>query len=88
MRDHTIVVGYGTKGRAAVETLLGDGAEPTDIVVVDTDRANLDAASAAGAGDGHGQRDPVERPADRRGACRRPRWWWRRTATTPPSSSR
>ncbi len=48
MRDHTIVVGYGTKGRAAVETLLGDGAEPTDIVVVDTDRASLDAASAMG----------------------------------------
>ena len=48
VRDHTIVVGYGTKGRAAVETLLGDGAQPTDIVVVDTDRANLDAASALG----------------------------------------
>ena len=48
VRDHTIVVGYGTKGRAAVETLLGDGAEPTDIVVVDTDHANLDAASALG----------------------------------------
>jgi voltage-gated potassium channel len=48
VRDHTIVVGYGTKGRAAVDTLLGDGAEPTDIVVVDTDRTNLDAASALG----------------------------------------
>ena len=67
VRDHTIVVGYGTKGRAAVETLLGDGAEPTDIVVVDTDRANLDAASALGLVTVHGQRDPVERPADRRG---------------------
>jgi voltage-gated potassium channel len=48
VRDHTVVVGYGTKGRAAVETLLGDGAQPTDIVVVDTDRAQLDAASALG----------------------------------------
>ncbi|WP_232660926.1 potassium channel family protein [Pseudonocardia sp. TRM90224] len=48
VRDHTVVVGYGTKGRAAVDTLLGDGAEPTDIVVVDTDRAQLDAASALG----------------------------------------
>jgi len=48
VRDHTIVVGYGTKGRAAVDTLLGDGAEPTDIVVVDTDRTQLDAASALG----------------------------------------
>jgi voltage-gated potassium channel len=48
VRDHTVVVGYGTKGRAAVETLLGDGAEPDHIVVVDTDRAQLDAASALG----------------------------------------
>jgi len=48
VRGHTIVVGYGTKGRAAVETLLGDGTEPTDIVVVDTDRTQLDAASALG----------------------------------------
>jgi voltage-gated potassium channel len=48
VRDHTVVVGYGTKGRAAVDTLLGDGAEPTNIVVVDTDRTQLDAASALG----------------------------------------
>src|SRR6478609_10888815 len=48
VRDHTVVVGYGTKGRAAVETLLGDGADPGQIVVVDTDHAQLDAASAAG----------------------------------------
>lgn len=48
VRDHTVVVGYGTKGRAAVETLLADGAEPTNIVVVDTDRTQLDAASALG----------------------------------------
>ncbi len=48
VRDHTVVVGYGTKGRAAVETLLGDGSDPVDIVVVDTDRGRLDAASAQG----------------------------------------
>src|SRR5689334_25380008 len=48
VRDHTVIVGFGTKGRAAVETLLGEGAEPTNIVVVDTDRARLDAASALG----------------------------------------
>ncbi len=48
VRDHTIVVGYGTKGRAAVDTLLGDGADPSEIVVVDTDRTQLDAASALG----------------------------------------
>ncbi|MCO1660732.1 potassium channel family protein [Pseudonocardia humida] len=48
VRDHTVIVGFGTKGRAAVETLLGEGAEPTNIVVVDTDRSQLDAASALG----------------------------------------
>lgn len=48
VRNHTIVVGYGTKGRAAVDTLLGDEATTDDIVVVDTDRAQLDAASALG----------------------------------------
>lgn len=48
LRDHTIVVGYGTKGRAAVETLLGDDKSADEIVVVDTDRAQLDAASALG----------------------------------------
>ncbi|MFP5023209.1 potassium channel family protein [Pseudonocardia phyllosphaerae] len=48
VRDHTVVVGYGTKGRAAVETLLGDGVEPEKIVVVDTDRSRLDVASGLG----------------------------------------
>ncbi|WP_222131614.1 TrkA family potassium uptake protein [Pseudonocardia sp. C8] len=48
VREHTVVVGYGTKGRAAVETLLGDGVEPEKIVVVDTDRSRLDVASGMG----------------------------------------
>ncbi|MGQ0717088.1 MAG: potassium channel family protein [Pseudonocardiales bacterium] len=48
VRDHIIVVGYGTKGRAAVDTLLCDGTDPGGIVVVDTDRTRLDAASALG----------------------------------------
>ena len=48
VRDHTIVVGFGTQGRAAVDTLLGDGVEPENIVVIDTDRNQLDAAAALG----------------------------------------
>ncbi|MDQ3887224.1 MAG: potassium channel family protein [Actinomycetota bacterium] len=48
VRDHIIVIGYGTKGRSAVNALLGDEAEPTGIVVVDTDPASLEAASALG----------------------------------------
>lgn len=35
LKDHTIVCGYGTKGRAAAATLVGQGAEPASIVVID-----------------------------------------------------
>lgn len=35
MKDHTIVVGYGTKGRAAVQTLLSNGVRREDVVVID-----------------------------------------------------
>ena len=48
VRDHTVVVGYGTKGRTAVSAMIGDGAIPGEIVVVDTDQTSLDRASAAG----------------------------------------
>ena len=48
VRDHVVVVGFGTKGRAAVDTLLGDVAQPDRIVVVDTDKGRLDAANALG----------------------------------------
>lgn len=48
VRDHIIVIGYGTKGRSAVDALLAEEAEPTGIVVVDTDPAALEAASSLG----------------------------------------
>lgn len=48
VRNHTVVVGYGTKGRTAVSAMIGDGVAPADIVVVDTDQASLDRAGAAG----------------------------------------
>ncbi|MEI6253792.1 MAG: potassium channel family protein [Mycobacteriaceae bacterium] len=48
VRNHTVVVGYGTKGRAAVAAMIGDGVAPADIVVVDTDQTLLDRASASG----------------------------------------
>ena len=48
VRNHTVVVGYGTKGRTAVTAMIGDGVAPADIVVVDTDQTSLDRASAAG----------------------------------------
>ena len=48
VRNHTVVVGYGTKGRTAVAAMIGDGAAAADIVVVDTDQTLLDRASASG----------------------------------------
>jgi voltage-gated potassium channel len=55
VRDHVVVVGFGTKGRSAVKTLLGDeNVEPNRIVVVDTDQQALDAATALGLVTVHG----------------------------------
>ena len=48
VRNHTVVVGYGTKGRTAINAMLGDGVQPADIVVVDTDPAMLEAAARVG----------------------------------------
>ncbi|MDO4910240.1 MAG: potassium channel family protein [Corynebacterium sp.] len=48
MRNHTVVIGYGTKGRSAVAALLADGVPPGQIVVVDTDQHALDLASGQG----------------------------------------
>lgn len=35
MRNHVVVVGYGTKGRSAVETMQNNGSNPAQIVVID-----------------------------------------------------
>jgi voltage-gated potassium channel len=35
LRDHTIICGYGTKGQAAVRTLVGRGTKPSSIVAID-----------------------------------------------------
>ncbi len=48
VRNHTVVIGYGTKGKTAVGAMIGDGVPPGEIVVVDTDQPSLDRASAAG----------------------------------------
>ena len=48
VRNHTVIVGYGTKGRTAVAAMLADGVPPAEIVVVDTEQSLLDRASAAG----------------------------------------
>jgi voltage-gated potassium channel len=54
VRDHVVVVGFGTKGRSAVSAVLTDGQKPGQIVVVDTDQHALDAASSLGLVTVHG----------------------------------
>ncbi|MDP9642158.1 voltage-gated potassium channel [Actinopolyspora lacussalsi] len=65
VRDHVVVIGYGTKGRSAVTALLGEGAEAGNIVVVDTEPTALEAASSLGlvTVNGSGTRSDVLRVA-------------------------
>jgi voltage-gated potassium channel len=54
LKDHTIVVGYGTKGRAAVQTLLARGMAKERIVVIDGDANAVEEATRAGLAAIHG----------------------------------
>lgn len=54
VRDHTVVVGYGTKGRAAVAAMVGDEVVPADIVVIDENSSALERARGAGLVTVHG----------------------------------
>ncbi|MFJ5260717.1 potassium channel family protein [Streptomyces sp. NPDC088387] len=47
-RDHVVVIGYGTKGRHAVQTLTGQGISRDRIVVVDAQRKATGAAADDG----------------------------------------
>ena len=48
MKDHVVLVGYGTKGRSAVETLVNNGIDRDLIVVVDKGTAAVSEAHADG----------------------------------------
>jgi voltage-gated potassium channel len=48
MQDHVVIVGYGTKGRSVVETLIGNGVDRDNIVVVDKGGTALADAHADG----------------------------------------
>ncbi len=48
MHDHIVVLGFGTKGRNAARALELRGTPANQIVVVDTDRAAVDAATVSG----------------------------------------
>jgi voltage-gated potassium channel len=48
MDDHVVVIGYGTKGRSAIQTLINNGLDKESIVVVDPSNTALGEAHADG----------------------------------------
>ncbi len=48
LKDHTIVCGYGTKGRSAIRTLLAQGSDPSTIAVIEDSAAARAEATANG----------------------------------------
>ncbi|MFI0238383.1 potassium channel family protein [Streptomyces sp. NPDC016845] len=48
LRDHTVVIGFGTKGRSAVETVCATGLKPEQVVVVDPSSKVIEAATGLG----------------------------------------
>ena len=48
MRNHIVVVGFGTKGRSAVETLKDNGTNPTQIVIIDSRSSAITDANVRG----------------------------------------
>ncbi|WP_307717782.1 TrkA family potassium uptake protein [Streptomyces sp. V4I23] len=48
LRDHTVIVGFGTKGRSAMMTLCATGLRKDQIVVVDPSSKVIEAANAEG----------------------------------------
>jgi voltage-gated potassium channel len=48
LRDHTVVIGFGTKGRSAIQTVLATGLRKDQVVVIDPSSKVIDAATADG----------------------------------------
>ncbi len=48
MDEHVVVIGYGTKGRSAVDTLVNNGVRKESIIIVDPTQAALGDAHADG----------------------------------------
>lgn len=48
LRDHTVVIGFGTKGRSAIQTVCANGLKKEQVVVVDPSSKVIDAAAAEG----------------------------------------
>ena len=54
LKDHTIVCGFGTKGRAAITTLLAAGTARERILIIDHDRDAIEEATRGGFAAIHG----------------------------------
>jgi voltage-gated potassium channel len=65
VNDHTVIIGYGVKGRAAAKSLVDAGTSPSEIVVVAADRSAVDEATRDGFVGvvGDGRREDVLRDA-------------------------
>ncbi|XLD95748.1 potassium channel family protein [Streptomyces sp. 184] len=48
LRDHTVIVGYGTKGRSALQTLRAKGLDKGQVVIIDPSAKVIEAANADG----------------------------------------
>ncbi|MEU9980466.1 potassium channel family protein [Streptomyces sp. NPDC050856] len=48
LRDHTVVIGFGTKGRSAIQTLCATGLRKEQIVIVDPSSKVIETANADG----------------------------------------
>jgi voltage-gated potassium channel len=48
LQDHTVVIGYGTKGRSAIDVLLADGTSRDKLVVIDERESAVVEATSAG----------------------------------------
>jgi voltage-gated potassium channel len=48
LREHTVIVGFGTKGRSAMQTLCATGLRKDQIVIVDPSAKVIEAANAEG----------------------------------------
>ncbi|AZS86117.1 potassium channel family protein [Streptomyces griseoviridis] len=48
LRDHTVVIGFGTKGRSAIQTVCATGLKKEQVVVVDPSSKVIDVATAEG----------------------------------------
>lgn len=70
--NHVVVVGYGTKGRHAVETLVGQGVAKDRIVIVDAQRKSSLAARRRRTGVGDRGRHPLGNAPQGRGPDRLP----------------